>query len=422
MISRFRDSLLLKNTMWMFAGQGFKILLQAAYFIIIARTLGVNGYGIFVGTVSLVAILAPFSSLGRGELLVMNVSRDPDVFRTYWGNAILMTFISGIILTSITFLAAQYVLPASVHPMLIFWIAISDLILYRILDISGQSYQAMQKLKRTAQIQVTLGVLRLIGAVALILLLPTKTPETWGFLYFMSTLICMLFALTIVIRELGIPKVQFRKLIEELKQGFYFSISLSSVVIYNDINKTMLVRFGDLQSAGIFSAASRIMDVTLTPLRSLMSATYAKFFKEGEQGIGGSLALTRKLLPVAVIYSAMAGIGIYIFAPYLPWILGNDYKLAVEAIRWLAIIPFLKSIQSFAADTLTGAGYQGTRSGIQASVAIMNVIANLIVIPIYLWRGTVVVTIVTEIILAICYWTSIYLLNQRRLSLSTVSE
>ena len=64
------------NTLWMLLAQGIRLFLQAFYFVIIARTLGVEQYGAFVFATSLVAILSPFSGLGVGNILIKNVSKN----------------------------------------------------------------------------------------------------------------------------------------------------------------------------------------------------------------------------------------------------------------------------------------------------------------------------------------------------------
>ena len=68
-IARLTQNSLTRNTLWMLLAQGLRIVLQAGYFVIIARVLGPEQYGAFVGATSLIAILAPFASLGGGNLL-----------------------------------------------------------------------------------------------------------------------------------------------------------------------------------------------------------------------------------------------------------------------------------------------------------------------------------------------------------------
>jgi O-antigen/teichoic acid export membrane protein len=90
----------------------------------------------------------------------------------------------------------------------------------------------------------------------------------------------------------------------------------------------------------------------------------------------------------------LAGAGI------VPHILGGEYRLTVEALRWLAILPMLKVVHFFLSDALAGAGYQGVRTFIQVGVAVFNVLINLWIIPIYSWRGAAWSSIASDAVLA----------------------
>ena len=61
-ITRVRQSTLARNSTWMFLGYGVRVLVQAAYFIMIARALGPREYGAFGGATALIAIVSPFAS------------------------------------------------------------------------------------------------------------------------------------------------------------------------------------------------------------------------------------------------------------------------------------------------------------------------------------------------------------------------
>ena len=107
MINKLKSNLLLKNTLWMFVGLGGKTVLQLGYFIIIARSLGVNDYGAFTGIVALALIISPFSNLGLGHTLVKKVSRDITVFKEQWGKTLIVTISLGLLLTSV-FIVLSY--------------------------------------------------------------------------------------------------------------------------------------------------------------------------------------------------------------------------------------------------------------------------------------------------------------------------
>lgn len=410
-IDRLKNSLIARNTLWMMIGHGVRVLLQAAYFVLLARTLGADGYGAFVGVTALASILAPFASLGSGNILIKNVARDPSVFRQYWGNALAMTCGSSILLLVVLLALVPWVLPSSIPLLLVITIAVTDLLFARLIDVAAQAYQAVQRLGRTAQVQVSVNICRLGGVLVLAYVLKAHTPAQWGVLYLVSTALSAVVAVWLVGRELGKPRPAAQQL--ELKEGAYFAVSLSAQSIYNDIDKTMLVRFSTLESAGIYGAAYRLIDIAFAPIRSLLFAAYARFFQHGASGVRGSLGFAMRFVPIAAAYGFVAGVGLFVMAPVVPWVLGEGYANAVDAIRWLSLIPFLRALHYFAADTLTGAGHQGLRSGVQVLVAVFNVLVNLWVIPRYSWRGAAWSSLASDSLLMIVLWiTVIYLVRK----------
>src|SRR5271154_1181792 len=107
-------SVLARNTLWMFVGQGLRLVIQALYFVEIASSLGVRNYGAFIGVVALVGIVYPFGALGSGNLLVKNVSRDKSLFPLYWGRALVTTTICGSLLLLVVLALSRFALPAEI--------------------------------------------------------------------------------------------------------------------------------------------------------------------------------------------------------------------------------------------------------------------------------------------------------------------
>jgi O-antigen/teichoic acid export membrane protein len=97
----------------------------------------------------------------------------------------------------------------------------------------------------------------------------------------------------------------------------------------------------------------------------------------------------------------------------VPFVLGPEYQRSVEALRWLAFIPLLRASHYFFSDALTGAGYQGVRTGIQAAVAIFNVLINFWLIPQYSWRGAAWASLASDGLLAIGIGLAVLILNRQ---------
>ena len=144
------------NTLWMILSLGIRLVLQAVYFIIIARALGAEQYGAFVSAVAMVAIISPFASLGVGNLLIKNVSRKRESFEIYWGNALFVIFIFGLVWIALLVPISRIFMPKSVPLGLILVIAISDLLFAKTIDTAGKAFQAIQLLSRTGLINTSI--------------------------------------------------------------------------------------------------------------------------------------------------------------------------------------------------------------------------------------------------------------------------
>ena len=80
---------------------------------------------------------------------------------------------------------------------------------------------------------------------------------------------------------------------------------------------------------------------------------------------------------------------------------------------WLSPIVFLRTMHFFAANILTGADYQSTRSTIQVIIAALNGILNFWLISSYQWQGAICATIISELLLMVLLWGSVYIYSQR---------
>ena len=393
-------STLARNTGWMLLGQGLRLIIQALYFTMIARSLGASKYGAFVGVVGLVGIFLPFATLGSGFLLIKNVARDRDQFSKNWGRALSTTFLSSSILFGVIALLSRFVLPLAIPFRLVIFVAASDLFGISITEICGHAFLAFDYLKWTASISVLLSASRLVAAVIVVGLYHSPSALEWGKFYFGSTSIVTLVAFFLTMVKLGAPTFDLPRSTAEEREGFYISLGKSAATIYNDLDKTMLARLGTLEATGIYGAAYRLIDVSFAPVGSLLVAAYPNFIRVGIGGILATLQYAKPLIFHALCYATLISIAVLAGAGIVPYILGGEYRLTVEALRWLAILPILKVVHSFLSDALAGAGYQGLKASIHVGVALFNVLINLWIIPAYSWRGAAWASIASDALLA----------------------
>ena len=409
---------LFKETSWILIARLINVAIQAAYFIILARSLGTENYGSFVGITALASLLSPFVALGSDDILVKQVSVNRGVFPTYWGNALLILLFNSIFLTSCLLLISKFIFPNNVSLYSIGLILIADLFYLNLQDTSNKAMRAVGIIKKAAQLIVlsTLGkLLAILGIITFINNLDFSAEvniQTWSVLYFISSLLVGLFAFLTINKTVGKPKLMLSRLKSDIRQGIYFSLGMSASNINNNIDKTMLVSMASLDATGVYGSAYRFINIGNVPMQSVFNATYPRFFQYGSQGWDKCLNFAKKLLPLIVGYGVLSFVGFQFFAPLVPKILGAQYQNVISTLRWLAPLPFITALQLLISNTLTGLGHQKARSVIQVISAVLNVCLNIWLIPIYGLYGAIWATLTSDTIRVAClFGVLLYLYN-----------
>jgi O-antigen/teichoic acid export membrane protein len=280
-------------------------------------------------------------------------------------------------------------------------------VLLRVVELSSFGFLASDRIKETAIQNVVLSLLRLIGIVFLVMTMKSVTLISWAQAYITASFVGMIYALVRGAQLWGKPRVLLPHLQANLLEGLYFSVGVAAATIYNDIDKIMLARLSDLTSTGIYGAAYRIIDVSMSPIRSLVFAANPKFFEKGILGIRANYIYARRLISRSMLGGIAIGFALWAAAPILPLLLGTSYRSAVPALRMLAAIPFLRSIHAFLADALSGAGYQAIRMVMQVGIALLNIGLNILILPRWSWRGAAWTSVVCDGALVIALWLTI---------------
>ncbi len=402
---RMRTRGLLRDTAHLSIGQGLRLIIQAGYFVLLARSLGPDAYGAFVTVVAMAALLGPFSGLGTANLFIKNVRSGKRDAQLCWGNGILLTVLSGSLLSCLG-VGLSALLHLKTVPMVVTIVCVADLVLVKVTELAASGFAAMDRMKQTSIQSVVVSLLRLGGIATLVVTRHRVTLDIWVFTYLLTSLLGMLYGLVKGQQLWGRPVVNLRALEEDATEGVFFSVAGSATTIYNDIDKIMLSKLADLAATGVYGAAYRVIDVSMTPVRSLAAAAYPHFFRRGVGGMTKTYPYALSLIAKTSIYGGFASVALWLAAPIVPYILGNQYQSVVPAVRWLALIPFLRCLHSFMADALSGAGLQRIRTGIQVAVALTNIGLNLLILPRYSWRGAAWTSLGCDGLLAFLFWST----------------
>jgi O-antigen/teichoic acid export membrane protein len=406
---------LLRGSLWMISGQGVAMAAQVLYFVLIGRALGSREYGAFVGVAALVASLSQFSSLGMEMILVRNVSRDRSSFPRTWGHALLFTLAGFLALLGVSMLIAHFALRPELRP-LVPWIALADGLLGKLVQLSARAFQGAGRLAWTARLTALTTIGRLVTAAGLWVFARAQhlqsTALLWAHLYWISTLAVALFAVILATVRLGWPRLT-RPRRADLSEGASFSLSSSSVSVYNDIDKTFLVSLGQTQAAGIYSAAYRVVDAASAPIYAVYAAAAPRFFRQGAASVRSARDFARttllRTLPLAVAATVM----LLLAAPLLPVLFGPSFRESVRALRWLSLLPVLRALHYSWGSAITGSASQWNRTATQFGAAGLNLCLNWLLIPRWSWQGAALASLLTDAALAAASYAVLARLTRR---------
>lgn len=412
------DESLRRSSLWMISGQGVGMAAQAVYFILIGRCLGSREYGAFVGVAALIAALSQFTTLGMEMILVRNVSRDRSSFARTWGQALSITCAGFLLLLAAAMLYAHFALRPELRP-LVPWIALADGLVGKFIQLSARAFQGAHRLAWTASLTALIYIGRLLTAAALLIWSRAHgihaTALGWARIYWLATLATAVFALALTTIHLGMPRfTRVRR--NDLSEGLSFSLSSSSVSVFNDIDKTFLVTLGQTSAAGIYSAAYRIVDAATAPIVAIHAAAAPRFFREGAQGVEAARRLAHRTLLRTLPYSLVAAAMLAVIAPVVPTLFGSSFRGSVAALRWLCLLPVLRSLHYAWGSAITGSSSQWNRTGTQFGAAALNLCLDFLLIPRWSWRGAAVASLLTDGALVIASFVVLALLTRRERS------
>lgn len=406
MFKQLIGSSLVRNTSWLVAGQGTTIVVQGLYFVCLARLLGATEYGLLVGATSLIAIVSQHSSVGAGFVFLRHVSPDLSRFGVYWGYCLTSTILGSCIVVTAVLFASHWVLH-DIKPTAIICLALGDCLFLQVAAVASRVFLTFEKMHLSALSNLTTNTLRLCAAAILLKLGRHIEVTNWAVVSMSVSAVGSIIAVILVTRILGWPRWSPSLLRKHTFEGMLFSSSTTTSSIFNDIDKVLLGHYGMNAANGIYSMAYKAVDTGTIVIRSIHNAVFPKFCRKGAIGIQATRTFAQKILGKTFWISLAISAALFVLAPLIPIFAGKTFALSVNALRWLCILPILRSFHLSAGDALSSSGFQRYRFVYELVAAAGNLTVNLIVIPLYSWKGAAIVSLATDGGLALAAWLTV---------------
>jgi O-antigen/teichoic acid export membrane protein len=398
--AQLRQHRVSRNASWIFLGQGMNFLLQAGYFVLLARLLGVKEYGLFAGAFAVVNLVTPYSALGAGMLFMRYVTLDRSNARVYWGNSLVITAAATVLIAGALFLAGPAL--TKTHNSLIFVVLVAaNCFCAQIANLGSLVFQTFEKMRWTAMLGLVANLARLLILIVMRFTLHHATAFQWSIGVLVASGCAAALSVAWVRAEIGPATFEWNLVVKRAGEGLGFSFAGTTQAAYNDVDKVMLAHYGLSRENGFYSLAYRVIDVATTPIMAMDSAVLPRFFALGQKRMTEVVRLAAKTAGVSVLLGAGIGVGVLLLAPLIPHLVGRDFSGVLIALRWLCWIPLLRGIHRTTGSALTGTGRQNLRTTTQLTVAALNLGLNLWWIPVYGWIGAAWSSVASDGLLAL---------------------
>lgn len=395
---------LASGTLLISGAMGARTLGQGLVFLLVARELGVNGYGAYSAVLALAMAFGIFSGMGSSIRMLRDVARDPSIFADAWGKTLAALAVTYPLFIAIYGTIAWIVLPAEIPRLAVVLIGISEIVCMPFTQACVNAYQAHERITRAAKLLLLPIFPRMVAAGSLLLLIrwvsQSDRLDLWGGLYLISSLISSIYMGYMVIRDLDEPKWPvFRELIPYIRQCIVYAIGGSALKFYADLDKIIMARLSDLTSTGAYSVGYRIIDFALIPLHSFLIAVFPQFFKADVIKNSSTLKYGLKLLPLPMLYAVVSGLIMFGASHWLPLFFGNQYYLAINTLKWLCWLPMVSLPRMLIQNLLIGRDCEKEVISVLVIGVLINAIMNYKLIPIFDWRGAVLATYFSEVLM-----------------------
>ena len=388
---------ILANISWLFADRILRMGFGLVVGIWVARYLGVQQFGLLNYAIAFVAIFNPLANLGLDVVVVRRLVADPTQQQSILGTSFWMRFVAGW-LTWLAVIIGIYLLRHDDAMTIVTVMILGAANIFQSFDTIDLWFQSQVRSKYSVLAKNAAFIATTSIRVVMVL---SHAPLVAFVVAILLEAVLGAVGLLIVYKQQGylVKLWQWSRSLAQdlLRESLPLILSGLTIMIYMRIDQIMLGQMIGDKAVGVYSAATRISEVWYFIPMTVSSSVMPSIFNAKEiseelyyQRIGG---LNRGLTWLAI---AVAIVMTFVSKPLIVMLFGNSYIesgtiLAVHI--WASVFVFSGVATSgwFIAENLSYLSLYRTLSG-----AIVNILLNFFLIPIYGGLGAAIATVIAQ--------------------------
>ena len=390
----------LSNSGWMMGQQIYNMLLQLIIGSISARYLGPSNYGLLNYSSSIIAFFSIVCRLGLDGVIINEMTLKPEKRGNYLGSALVMRLLTSLASFFLILAIVRILEPANTALHVITALQGVAVIL-QTYEVFTYWFQLNLKMKfvsiSTMAAQTAVGVWR-------ITLLATRASVYYFALSSsIQYLVCGVIVAFFFWRERSGLKLRYSKqdASELIRNSYHFIISGLAVTFYSQIDRIMIGKILSAEAVGFYSAAAAIAVMWEFVPNALINSTRPVILSLRKDHYEQYLRRFQELLMVVTFLSVLVSLIVSIFGKLAILILyGEKYLPAVKSLCILVWSTGFAMIGTTRGIWIVAEGYnQYTKYYILIGAGV-NLVLNLLFIPIWGITGAAFTTLISQITVA----------------------
>jgi O-antigen/teichoic acid export membrane protein len=314
--------------------------------------------------------------LGAQEALVRRVAQDRTLFPVMFGHNIIMSGATGTILVLAGLAGLPRFFTLSPDPLLnlgaIALFLVANIVLARTILFVEQVFIAHSMFAPANRNVVLYAAGRLLAASLGCLVFGVDSLAEWAVWNFGAHV--LIAAISVAsIRHLGRPKFAIKR--DELRNGMLFCTPYVLLSLRQNVDLMLLTIFTSAEIVASYGVARRMIDSGLLSVEALNRLLYPGSAAITSKGLRHGMARFRKVFFASLGISLLTAMVLFVAAPLLPLLFGQEYSSLPLFVRILAFSVVLTAACSTALEALGSSGHQLQRAMVLNSATILGGVA-----------------------------------------------
>lgn len=399
-VNKFKGNLFVYNTIWNIGGKVLQMGLSLIVGMLTARYLGPSNYGVIGYTASFVSFFTVICQLGLTSVAVKELIDHKETEGEVLGTTIFLRICTSIISTIAITIMIYFIDDGD---KVIVWVAFlqSLSLIFQSFEMFHYWYQS--RMETQVSVKVQTAAYLVMSAYKIILLILGMSVQWFAFSTALEAAAVALF-LYIAYRKKGTQKLSVslaygKKLLGE---SYHFILSGLMVTIYSEMDKIMLKQMLSSEATGYYVAANKVSSLWSFVLMALISSAQPLIIAARNKDYDQYIKKNKQLYAAVIWIGAAAGLAVTILGRWIILIMyGETYLAATSSLQisaWYTLFAMLGSARGTWIVCENKGKYVKYYLGVGA---VVNIILNYLLIPVYGPAGAAAATLLTQIFTAV---------------------